>query len=117
MDKTGRNGLRVGDVFAPDFMDKYRALKEKHLHLASMYPAIEFNLEAEETKWYASLECLRSLQHVDGEYFVNQALDAGKRQDTSDDASPLIEAAQGRHVRHRFPVRVPGTNDGQRGAE
>jgi len=87
MDKTGRNGLRVGDVFAPDFMDKYQTLKEKHLNLASMYPAIDFNLEAEETKWFASLECLRSLQHVDGEYFVNQALDAGKRL--------LAEGAQG----------------------
>ena len=87
MDKTGRNGLRVGDVFAPDFKSRYQTLKEKHLNLAAMYPEIDFNLAAEETKWFASLECLRRLQHVDGEYFVNQALDAGKRL--------LAEGAQG----------------------
>ena len=73
MDKTGRNGLRVGDAFAPDG-GQIPDAQRKHLNLASMYPAIDFNLEAEETKWFASLECLRSLQHVDGEYFVNQAL-------------------------------------------
>lgn len=87
MDKTGRNGLRVGDIMRPDFEQRYQALKQKHLGLLKIYPPIEFDLEAEEQKWFASLDLLRSLQHVDGEYFVNQMLREGKR--------ILAEGAQG----------------------
>ncbi|MBK7869626.1 MAG: adenylosuccinate synthase [Saprospiraceae bacterium] len=87
MDKTGRNGLRVGDINRANFQEKYEALKAKHLTLMQLYPAIDFNLEAEEEKWFASLEILRSLQHVDGEYFINQAL--------SEDKRILAEGAQG----------------------
>ena len=87
MDKTGRNGLRVGDITRPNFREKYEALKAKHLRLMELYPPIDFDLEAEEAKWFESLELLRSLRHVDGEYYVNEALDAGKR--------ILAEGAQG----------------------
>ncbi len=87
MDKTGRNGLRVGDILHPDFEARYAALKEKHFDLLKIYPETEFDLEAEEQKWMESLEELRSLRHVDGEYFVNKALRAGKR--------VLAEGAQG----------------------
>ncbi len=87
MDKTGRNGLRVGDVFQPGFEAQYRQLKEKHLQLLSIYPDIDFDLAAEEEKWMASLARLRALQQVDGEYFINKALDEGKR--------VLAEGAQG----------------------
>lgn len=37
MDKTGRNGLRVGDILLPDFMERYQALKEKHLFQLRQY--------------------------------------------------------------------------------
>ncbi|MDX1942429.1 MAG: adenylosuccinate synthase [Saprospiraceae bacterium] len=87
MDKTGRNGLRVGDINRSNFQEKYEALKAKHLTLMQLYPTIDFNLEAEEEKWFASLENLRSLQHVDGEYFINKAL--------SEDKRILAEGAQG----------------------
>ncbi|HMO40655.1 MAG TPA: adenylosuccinate synthase [Saprospiraceae bacterium] len=87
MDKTGRNGLRVGDIHRPDFRQRYEALKAKHLTLATLYPPIDFNLAAEEQQWFASLEALRQLQHVDGEYFIHQALGEGKR--------ILAEGAQG----------------------
>ncbi len=87
MDKTGRNGLRVGDINRPDFKAKYQALKEKHLNLSKLYPPIEFDLAAEEEQWFASIEKLRQLQQVNGEYFINQALEAGKR--------ILAEGAQG----------------------
>lgn len=33
MDKTGRNGLRVGDILESDFEKKYNALKNKHLQI------------------------------------------------------------------------------------
>lgn len=87
MDKTGRNGLRVGDIHRPDFRQRYEALKAKHLTLATLYPPIDFNLAAEEQQWFASLEALRQLRHVDGEYFIHQALGEGKR--------ILAEGAQG----------------------
>ncbi|MBK7406812.1 MAG: adenylosuccinate synthase [Saprospirales bacterium] len=87
MDKTGRNGLRVGDVTLPDFEEKYRNLRSKHMRLLRLYPDIEFDLEREEDAWMESLELLRSLQHVDGEYYINEMLKAGKK--------ILAEGAQG----------------------
>ena len=87
MDKTGRNGLRIGDITSPGFKHKYEALRDKHLSLLKLYPEIDFNLEAEEDKWFSSLEELQSLHFVDGEYFVNQHLSQGKK--------ILAEGAQG----------------------
>ena len=87
MDKTGRNGLRVGDIYMSDFEKKYNVLKEKHLGLQKMYPEIEFNLEEEEAKWFECIKVLKSLHAVDGEYFVNEALQRGQR--------ILAEGAQG----------------------
>lgn len=87
MDKTGRNGLRVGDIERAGFLDKYNALKEKHLNLIRLYPAIDFDLAAEEERWMASLEKLKQLQTVEGEYFLNEQIKAGKK--------VLAEGAQG----------------------
>lgn len=87
MDKTGRNGLRIGDIQRPDFQEKYEALKAKHLTLLQLYPSVEFDLEQEEARWMACIESIRELQQVDGEYYLNQALEAGKR--------VLAEGAQG----------------------
>ncbi|MCR9286532.1 MAG: adenylosuccinate synthase [Bacteroidetes bacterium] len=87
MDKTGRNGLRVGDILLDNFEEKYNALKEKHLGLLKLYPESNFDLEGEEKKWFESLKTLRSLKQVDGEYFINNALKSGKK--------ILAEGAQG----------------------
>ena len=87
MDKTGRNGLRVGDIVRPNFQERYDALKNKHLGLLKLYPSVEFDLEAEEKQWFKSLETLKSLTMVNGEYFINKALKEGKR--------ILAEGAQG----------------------
>ena len=87
MDKTGRNGLRVGDITSPQFHEKYKVLKDKHMGLLKLYPTIEFDLAAEEAKWFKSLETLVSLPFVDGEYYINQAIKAGKK--------VLAEGAQG----------------------
>jgi len=87
MDKTGRNGLRFGDIQSPNFLQKYEALKAKHLTLLNLYPEVAFDLEQEEARWMACVESLRELQQVDGEYYLNQALDSGKR--------VLAEGAQG----------------------
>lgn len=87
MDKTGRNGLRVGDISLDEFQERYDTLKQKHLGLLGALPETDFDLETEEKKWFAALDCLRSLQMVDGEYFINQQLAEGKR--------ILAEGAQG----------------------
>ncbi len=64
-----------------------KALRKKHLKLVKIYPAVDFDLEAEEEKWFECLETLKSLKHVDGEYYINQALKDGKK--------ILAEGAQG----------------------
>lgn len=87
MDKTGRNGLRVGDVELPTFRDQYEALKAKHIELLRIYPEVSFDLAGEEKIWFESLDTLRTLPFVDGEYFINEALASGK--------SILAEGAQG----------------------
>ncbi len=87
MDKTGRNGLRVGDVEQPGFREHYEALKHKHLDLLKIYPPVPFDLEAMEQAWFASLDTLKRLPFVDSEYYLQDALAAGKR--------VLAEGAQG----------------------
>ncbi len=87
MDKTGRNGLRIGNILSADFDKRYQALKQKHLGLLRAMPSIDFDLETEEQRWFASLERLRQLQLVEGEYLINQWLSEGK--------SVLAEGAQG----------------------
>lgn len=87
MDKTGRNGLRMGDILLPNFLERYQALKHKHLHLLQLYPELDFDLEKEEKQFLDSLEQLKKLQQVDGEYFINQLLKEGK--------DVLAEGAQG----------------------
>lgn len=87
MDKTGRNGIRVGDLIASDFPQKYEALKKKHLELYHIYPPIDFDLEKEEKAWFEAVELLRQLPLVDSTYYLNNAIKSGKR--------ILAEGAQG----------------------
>lgn len=87
MDKTGRNGLRVGDLNSESFDARYQALKEKHFRLLKQYPPVDFDLEKEEQIWMESIKKLKQLKQVDGEYFINEQLEAGKK--------VLAEGAQG----------------------
>ncbi len=87
MDKTGRNGLRVGDILLPNFKEKYEALKAKHLGIIGNDPKVDFDLAGEEARWFECLSILRELKHVDSEYYINNALKTGKK--------VLAEGAQG----------------------
>jgi len=87
MDKTGRNGLRIGDIETSDFKAKYEALKAKHMDFIKMYPEIEFDLEAEEKRWFECIAIIKKLNFVNGEYVVNKAIQDGKK--------VLAEGAQG----------------------
>ena len=84
MDKTGRNGLRVGDLDL-DFMKKYEALKTKHKQLLTIYD-YEYNLD-EEKLFFEGIEVIRKFTRVDAEYEVNRYLEENK--------SILAEGAQG----------------------
>src|SRR5687768_13996668 len=86
MDKTGRNGLRVGDIVGASFEKKYNSLKEKHLRLLKLYPDISFDLPAEEAKWFEAIDRMKSLELIDAEYFLADQLKQGK--------SMLAEGAQ-----------------------
>ena len=87
MDKTGRNGLRVGDIFSENFNEKYQALVEKHIGILSHYEGFEYDLNSLEVPWLESLETLKTLLAVDSEHFLNKALLEGKK--------ILAEGAQG----------------------
>ena len=87
MDKTGRNGLRVGDIFSENFKEKYQALVEKHIGILAHYEGFEYDLNSLEAPWLESLETLKSLQAVDSEHFLNKALLEEKK--------ILAEGAQG----------------------
>lgn len=86
MDKTGRNGIRVGDILLPGFKAKYDALVEKHKQILSHHN-FEYNLADMEPEWFAAIEELKAFQQIDSEHYVNEAMRSGK--------SILAEGAQG----------------------
>jgi adenylosuccinate synthase len=86
MDKTGRNGLRVGDITSTNFKEKYKALTEKHKQILAFHN-YEYNLAELEPTWFEAIDALKQLTLIDSEYFVNQALQSGKK--------VLAEGAQG----------------------
>ena len=86
MDKTGRNGLRVGDIFTPDFDARYRQLRDKHLNMLKQYDfPIEY--EQEEKVWFEAVDVLKTFTAIDSEYAINRYLAENK--------SILAEGAQG----------------------
>ncbi len=85
MDKTGRNGLRVGDILH-NFEAKYAALKEKHIKMLEMYD-FEYSIEEFEQGLEAGIETLKSCIIIDSEHEINKYLKAGK--------TILAEGAQG----------------------
>lgn len=88
MDKTGRNGIRVGDIEMADWKDKYRALADKHEAMLSFYNVdIQYDLKELETEFFAAIETLKTLQFIDSEEYLHQAQKSGK--------SILAEGAQG----------------------
>jgi len=86
MDKTGRNGLRVGDIMREDFMDRYRFLVAKHEEMLG-HSKFEYNLSEFEPAFLEGIEFLRGFTMIDSEFEVNDALLANKK--------VLAEGAQG----------------------
>ena len=86
MDKTGRNGLRVGDILTKDFQDRFQTLKSKHKAFLAQFD-YEYNAEENEALWMDAIEFLKGFNLIDGEYAVNGYLKEGK--------AILAEGAQG----------------------
>ncbi|HCY00513.1 MAG TPA: adenylosuccinate synthase [Bacteroidales bacterium] len=86
MDKTGRNGLRVGDILHPNFKGKYLQLKNKHKQVLKQY---DYNpdIEQHEAAWFKGIETIREFALIDSEYEVNQYINENKK--------ILAEGAQG----------------------
>jgi adenylosuccinate synthase len=98
--KTGREGLRVGDLLSADFKARYERIREKHLNqLTAFYPAFEYDLEKSEQEWLEAVEFLKSLDEnlIDSEYYLNGMLDNRK--------TILAEGAQGTRVNPASPSR------------
>ena len=87
MDKTGRNGLRVGDIHSPNFKEKYDALVEKHEGILQHHTDFSYDLASLEKPWFEAIEVLKQLTAVDSEHYLNTALLSGKK--------VLAEGAQG----------------------
>ena len=87
MDKTGRNGLRIGDIISPNFNFHYNELVQKHLKLIQNLNYTDFNLPELEVPFYEALDFLRTYKLIDSEYYLNNALKDGKK--------ILAEGAQG----------------------
>ncbi len=85
MDKTGRNGIRVGDLLH-NFDEKYETLKKRHIQQLEMYK-FEYNIAEYEVGLKEGLECLKQFTLIDSEQDLNDYLKAGK--------SILAEGAQG----------------------
>jgi adenylosuccinate synthase len=86
MDKTGRNGLRVGDLLDKSFISNYIKLRLKHQKLLDNFNFNE-DISAWEEEFFEAIEFLKSLNIVNGEYFINKHMKAGKK--------VLAEGAQG----------------------
>jgi adenylosuccinate synthase len=85
-DKTGRNGLRVGDILRKEFIDIYNEHISNHLTILKNYD-FKFDLKEYENGWFEGVEMLRKFRLVNTEYLVNDLAGKGKK--------VLAEGAQG----------------------
>ena len=88
MDKTGRNGIRIGDLNSGNWVEKYNALKRKHLTLLSNFNLkVDLDLNELEDDFFKSIEVLKRFNFIDSEEYLNNSLNNGKQ--------ILAEGAQG----------------------
>ena len=86
MDKTGRNGLRIGDIELTDFSQRYQSLKRKHLDLLNGYN-FPFDLDDAEKEWMHSIKRIKDMNLADTDVLIQNAFHSGKK--------ILAEGAQG----------------------
>lgn len=86
MDKTGRNGIRVGDILVPGFQERYKALKSKHIEFLKQFD-YAYDPGQGEANWLKAVDYMGQFTLIDAEYYVNDYLNENKR--------ILAEGAQG----------------------
>jgi adenylosuccinate synthase len=86
-DKIGRVALRVGDILADDFQDRYNQLLEKHKTILSFYDFELDQLPELEKTFFEAIEFFKTLNLVESEYEINDLIQSGNR--------VLAEGAQG----------------------
>jgi len=86
MDKTGRNGLRMGDTELPDFMERYQALVQKHCALLDQHN-FEYDLAPMEKEWFEAIEAISHVPLIDSEPWIHEQINNGQK--------ILAEGAQG----------------------
>ena len=86
MDKTGRNGLRIGDIELSDFISRYESLKKKHLSILKDYD-FPFDLEQAEAQWMSAIDRIRKMKLTDTDLFIQNSFHSNKK--------ILAEGAQG----------------------
>lgn len=86
MDKTGRNGLRVGDIINQGFKEKYDLLKNKHKNILKQFD-FDFDLTEYEENWFKGIELLKQFKLIESEHIINKYLE--------EDKLILAEGAQG----------------------
>ena len=101
-DKISRHGLRVGDILAPDFRERFEKLKARHIQLLSDLH-FECDPDKDEAEWMSAIEFLKGFNLIDCEYFVNKWL--GEKPSSGIDA---------RHRLRFLPVRDIILNHGRR---
>ena len=88
MDKTGRNGIRIGDLKSDNWTDKYNALRDKHLTILSNFKTkVDLDIDKLEDDFMSSIEILKKFNFINSEDFLNSSLISGKK--------VLAEGAQG----------------------
>ena len=88
MDKTGRNGMRVGDLEMTHWKEKYKQLTKKHIKMIDFFDVdIQYDLDELEKEFCNAVDILKELTFIDSEEYLNQAIRNGK--------SILAEGAQG----------------------
>ncbi len=88
MDKTGRNGIRVGDIIDKNWKSKYNSLKEKHQNLLLNFSnQVNVDFDKLESDFFDGVDCLKQFKLIDSENYLNQAIKNGKK--------ILAEGAQG----------------------
>jgi adenylosuccinate synthase len=88
MDKTGRNGMRVGDLELSDWKEKYRNLADKHIKMIDFYDVdIQYDLAELEVDFFKAVDDIKKLTFIDSEEYLSNAMKAGK--------TILAEGAQG----------------------
>jgi adenylosuccinate synthase len=85
-DKIGRQGLRVGDILANNFLERLKKLTTIHFNILKDHD-IEYNWSDLEKQFLDAVSFLKQFNLIESEYFLNQEL--------KNNSTILAEGAQG----------------------